>query len=238
MGGRAWITECIPLGGYQNGVRVMFTRITVSVGSLLTAILALTGVATLRGAAASADPNQDDGFLALLNQSGVGALSGVPSLIATAHEICRRLDAGVSADALMDSLLANANNVTPGADPARLARTEARFLAVSVEAYCPNHQGRLAFATPAGWTKPGHRVALVSLIKETNPADPLPPSPGQDAQNLIPPQAVAPPPPKKMAPPVAGSPPGGGGGGGGNGGGTGGISPMPPMEPGIITLAP
>jgi hypothetical protein len=216
----------------------MFTRIIVSVGSLLTATSVLTGAAILRSGPASADPNQDDRFLALLSQNDVPALSGVPSLIATAHQICRNLDAGMSADALVDALVDNANNVTPGADRARLARTEARFLNAAVEAYCPNHQGRAAVTMPAGWSEPRHRVVLASLIKETNPADPLPPAPGADAQNLTPPQAVAPPPPRKQAPPVVGPPPGGGGGGGGSGGGTGGVAPIPPLEPGIIALAP
>jgi Protein of unknown function (DUF732) len=216
----------------------MFTRIIVSVGSLLTATSVLTGAAILRSGPASADPNQDDRFLALLSQNDVPALSGVPSLIATAHQICSNLDAGMSADALVDALVDNANNVTPGADRARLARTEARFLNAAVEAYCPNNHGRAAVNVPAGWNEPRHRVVLASLIKETNPADPLPPAPGADAQNLTPPQAVAPPPPKKQAPPVVGPPPGGGGGGGGSGGGTGGIAPIPPMEPGIIALAP
>ena len=216
----------------------MSTRITASVGYLFAAILVLTGAAVLRGGTASADPNQDDRFLALLSENGVSALSGVPSLIATAHQICGNLDAGMSADALVDALVDNANNVTPGADRARLERTEARFLAAAVEAYCPNNRGRAAVTIPAGWNKPGHRVLLASLIKETNPADPLPPAPGPEAQNLTPPQAAAPTPPRKVAPPVVGPPPGGGGGGGGNGGGSGGVAPIPPMEPGIIALAP
>lgn len=213
----------------------MFTRITVAVGSLFAAILLLCGAAILRGGAASADPKQDEGFLELLSQNGVSALSGVPSLIATAHQICSSLDAGMSPDALVDELVNNANAVTPGADPARLARTEARFLAAAVQAYCPKYQGRVA---PAGWDKPRHRVVPASLFKETNPADPIPPSPGPEAQNLKPPQAVAPPPAAKVAPPVVGPPPGRGGGGGGNGGGSAGVAPTPPMEPGIIALAP
>ncbi|MDT5139061.1 MAG: hypothetical protein QOD58_3323 [Mycobacterium sp.] len=216
----------------------MFARITVSVGTLLFATLALTGAAILRSGAASADPSQDDRFLALLSQNDVPALSGVPSLIATAHQICRNLDAGMPADALVDALVDNANNVTPGADRARLARTEARFLVAAVEAYCPNNRGRAAVTTPAGWNTPRHRVVLASLIKETNPADPLPPAPGPQAENLTPPQAAAPSTPRKVAPPVVGPPPGGGGGGGGTGGGTGGVAPLPPMEPGIIALAP
>jgi hypothetical protein len=215
----------------------MFTSITTRAGSPVTAIVVLTGAAILRGGAASADSNQDDQFLALLSQQGVPAVSGAPSLIATAHQICRKLDAGMSADALVDALVNNANSVTPGADPGRLARTEARFLTAAVEAYCPNDQGKVAFTNPAGWNEPRHRVMLASLIEGAMPANPTPPQ-GPEAQKLKRPQAVAPPPPKKVAPPVVGPPPGSGGGGGGNGGGTGGVAPTPPMGPGIIALGP
>jgi len=217
----------------------MFTRITVAAGSLLTTVSLLNAGAIVLAGAASADPSQDDQFLALLDQKGVSALSGVPALIATAHQICGGLASGISADALVDALVDTANNVTPGADPARLLRTESRFLDAAVEAYCPGNRGREAFTNPAGWSRPKHVVVLTSsLIKAANPEIPTPPGPGAEAQNLTPPSAVAPPPPRKTAPPVVGPPPGGGGGGGGAGGGTGGVSPIPPVEPGIIALAP
>lgn len=215
----------------------MSSRITTSAGYLSTALAALTSVAILGGGAASADPSQDEHFLALLSQKDVSALSGVPSLIATAHQICGNLDAGMSANALVDALVDNANNVTPGADRNRLVRSEGRFLAAAVEAYCPHNLGKVA-AIPVNWTAPQHRVVLATVIKVTNPENPGPPTPGPQAQNLTPPQAVAPPPPTKAAPPVVGPPPGGGGGGGGTGGGTGGAGPLPPLEPGIIALAP
>ncbi|GLD35467.1 DUF732 domain-containing protein [Mycobacterium kiyosense] len=215
----------------------MSTHITVSARSVLTAAVALTGAAILGGGAASADPNQDDQFLGLLSQKGVAALSGVPSLIATAHQICRNLDDGMSAGALVDALVDNANNVTPGADRDRLARTQARFFAAAVEAYCPNHLAQAA-AIPARWNGPRHRVLLASLIKVSNPENPTQPAPGPDVQSVIPPQAPAPAPPRTLAPTVTGPPPGAGGGGGVIGGGGGGVGPPPPMEPGIIALAP
>lgn len=215
----------------------MFIRITSSVGSLFTSIAALAGAAILGCGAASADPNQDDQFLALLSQKGVSALSGVPSLIETAHKICSRLDAGMSADAVVDALIDNANNVTPGADQGRLARSQARFLAAAVEVYCPNNQGSLAFASPAGWHSPTHRVVFASFIQGINPPNPPPPAPAVDIQTQIPPQSVAPPPTRKTAPPVAGPLPGGGGGGG-TGDGPNGSIPKPPSGPGIIALVP
>ena len=64
----------------------MFTEIITHAGSLVTAIVVLTGGAILRGGAAAADPNQDDQFLALLSQEGIPAVSGVPALVKTGHE--------------------------------------------------------------------------------------------------------------------------------------------------------
>src|SRR6185312_2392599 len=90
---------------------------------------------------------QDDQFLALLDQKGIPALSGVPSLIDTAHKVCRKLDAGMSADGLVDLLVNDAYGIDP---PERqyasggLARTEARFITAAVEAYCPRNQGKTA----------------------------------------------------------------------------------------------
>ncbi|MDP7702674.1 MULTISPECIES: DUF732 domain-containing protein [unclassified Mycobacterium] len=217
----------------------MSTRITLAAGSLLAGVSLLYGAAAVNAAASWADTAQDDQFLALLDQKGVSAISGVPALIATAHQICGGLASGMSADALLDALVDTANTVTPGADPARLVRTESRFLDAAVEAYCPNNRGRVVFTNPAAWSQSKHVVVLASsLIKGANPEIPAPPGPGVEAQNLTPPAVVAPPQPRKPAPPVVGPPPGGGGGGGGTGGGTGGVSPMPPLEPGIITLAP
>ena len=101
----------------------MFTGITTHAGSLVTAIVVLTGAAILRGGAAAADPNQDDQFLALLNQEDIPALEGVPSLIATAHKVCRKLDGGMPVDSLVDAMVNNAYNTDPSPHlypPARL----------------------------------------------------------------------------------------------------------------------
>lgn len=123
----------------------MLTGTTGHVGALVTALAVLTGAAILRGGAAAADPNQDDQFLALLDQKGIPALSGVPSLIDTAHKVCRKLDAGMSADGLVDLLVRDAYGIDPPERdyaPGRLARTEARFITASVEAYCPWNQSK------------------------------------------------------------------------------------------------
>ena len=106
----------------MNGKADQTPGITTSVGSLVTAIVVLTGAAILRGGAASADPNQDDQFLALLSQEGIPAILGVPDLIKTAHKVCGELDGGVPAETVITELVNNANNITPGADPGRLRR--------------------------------------------------------------------------------------------------------------------
>jgi hypothetical protein len=212
----------------------MSIRFTTHASSLVAAILALTGAAILRGGAASADPNQDDQFLALLSQQGVPAVSGIPDLIKTAHDVCGELNSGVPTETVVGEFEDFAQTVTPGSDPGRVHRSAIRFVRASAGAYCPNHQ--VGFTNRNGSRQ---RVKLTSFIEGadlTNPVPPLPQVPG--VLRLKPPQAVAPAPPRK-APPVVGPPPGGGGGGGGNGGGTGGLAPTPPpMQPGIIALAP
>jgi hypothetical protein len=203
----------------------MFTGITTHAGFLRTAIVVLTGATILRGGAASADPNQDDQFLALLSQQGIPAVSGIPDLIKTAHEVCGELNSGVPTGTVVHQWEDFANTVTPGANPGRLHRTAIRFVRASAGAYCPNHQV-------------GHRGGYRLILAAANVANPVPPLPQvPDAQLIVPPKAPAPT-PLKTAPPVVGPPPGAGGGGGGNGGGTGGVAPTPPMEPGIVTLAP
>jgi Protein of unknown function (DUF732) len=131
----------------------MFTGTTTHVGSLVTAIVVLTGAAILRGGTAAADSNQDDQFLALLNQEGIPAESGVPSLIDTAHKICRALDAGTPVDAVVDRMMNNSYGIDQldrvnGALRGRIARTEARFIIAAVGAYCPYDQGKIASINP------------------------------------------------------------------------------------------
>jgi hypothetical protein len=214
----------------------MSTGIHTRAGYPVTAFVVLTGAAILGGGAASADSNQDDQFLALLSQQGIPAISGVPDL-------CGELNSGVPTSTVVAEFEDYANGVTPGRDPGRVHRSAIRFVTASAGAYCPNHQ--------VGFTnrnKSSHRVQLASFIEGvTNPVPPLPAVP--DAQTLNPPPAAAPAAPKtapapqkapvpQKAPPVVGPPPGSGGGEGGNGGGDGGGAPTPPLEPGMITLAP
>jgi|SRR5580693_407159 uncharacterized membrane protein YgcG len=142
-----------------------FTGMTTHAGTLVTAIALLTGAAILRGGAAVADSNQDEQFLALLDREGIPAVSGVPSLIYTAHKVCRKLDAGMRADDLVDAMVNDAYGIDPPERlyaSGRLARTEARFITAAVEAYCPDDQSKIAsiMANPAaGWNEPTQRAA-------------------------------------------------------------------------------
>ena len=142
-----------------------FTGITSHAGALVTAIVLLTGAAILRGGAAVADSNQDEQFLALLDKEGIPALNGVPSLIYAAHKVCRKLDAGMLADDLVEAMVNDAYGVDPPERlyaPGRLARTEARFITAAVGAYCPYDQSKIASImanSAAGWNEPTQRVA-------------------------------------------------------------------------------
>ena len=143
----------------------MFTGITGHSGALITAIVVLTGAAILRGGAAAADPNQDDQFLALLDKQDISALKNAPSLIATAHRVCLKLDGGMPMDNLVDLMINNAYNQDPIArlyPRARVTSTITRFITAAVEAYCPYDQSKIAssMANPApGPNEPTHRVA-------------------------------------------------------------------------------
>lgn len=116
-------------------------------GALLSAAAALTSAGILPSGAAVADSNQDDRFLALLEQHEIPALGNVPRLIAQAHSDCRQLDGGISAG----DLVVQKRNHAYAVDPAereypvdRLDRTMARFITSAVEAYCPYNESRIA----------------------------------------------------------------------------------------------
>jgi len=165
----------------------MFTGITTHTGSLVTAIVVLTGAAILRGGAAAADPNQDDQFLALLDKEGIPALSGLPSVIATAHDVCRALDAGMSVDAVVKALVNFASSNDPTQDLGRYERTETRFVHAAVGAYCPYDQGKIAsiMANPVpGSNEPTHRVAAYTHDAVNSGSGLREPPPALDMINL------------------------------------------------------
>ncbi|OBG30619.1 DUF732 domain-containing protein [Mycobacterium sp. E3198] len=181
-------------------------------GAVITAIAFFTGVAILRGGAAAADSNEDDRFLALLDQEGIPAVQGVPNLIDTAHDVCRTLDAGMPAAGLVDAMVNNAFGIDPAEReyaPGRLARTEARFITAAVGAYCPHNQGKIASirANRTGWNGPARRIVVVPSGEITDPDPPQIPTPPPAAQIQAPRQPVAAPPPPKRPPPPAQKPP-------------------------------
>jgi uncharacterized membrane protein YgcG len=143
----------------------MFTGIASHAGALVTAIVVLTGVAIVRVGAAAADSNQDEQFLALLEKEDIPAQRNVPTLVTTAHAVCRKLDGGVPVGDVVDEMRNYAFSVNPIArllDQDRVTRTMNRFITAAVEAYCPFDQSKIAsiMANPApGSNETMHRPA-------------------------------------------------------------------------------
>lgn len=122
----------------------MVTGIVGRIGVLVSPATAVT-VAIVCAGAVGADPSQDEHFLHLLEEKQIPAVDNVPGLISRAHEICGRLDDGDSFEAIRDEEtgIMSGGNLAPGVNPARVDTTAYRFIATSVEAYCPDHQGQL-----------------------------------------------------------------------------------------------
>jgi uncharacterized membrane protein YgcG len=131
------------------------------------AFAALIGAAIVCGSPAAADPNQDDQFLAALDKQGIPALANVPSLVATAHKVCRKLDGGTPVGQVVEEMTDNAYRNGPDVSQYprdRLTRTFTRFVVAAVDVYCPYDHGTrglsladpmTAFRTQAeqrGWT--------------------------------------------------------------------------------------
>lgn len=136
----------------------MFTGTSGRASALVAAVVVLTAVVLLPHGAAAADPNPDDQFVALLDQKGIPALENVPSLIAAAHRICHQLDGGMPVDAVVDDMRERAFKVnSPGGQypPDRVARTIARFISASVEAYCPSNQPKITSLQSMAYPVPG-----------------------------------------------------------------------------------
>jgi hypothetical protein len=208
----------------------MFTSIANRAGVLLTAMLVLTGGAVARGVPASADPNQDEQFRALLETADIPSQANMTSLIATARKVCRKLDDGMPVDALVDTTRNNAYNLDPSlrlASARRLTSTMTRFITGAVEAYCPGNQPKLAagMASPAAYTasdgidmpavgqeptgggvvRPPVLVSLIGPVPAgeitPNPQIPPPPPPTAQIKTPQPPWSIATPHQPKQAPP-------------------------------------
>lgn len=198
----------------------MLTRITRRAGTLVTAIAVLTGGATLFGSPATADPNQDDQFIALLDEEQISALENVPTLIVVAHSVCRALDRGVPVDEIVDALRNNMYQMTPNTrlQPRRVTTTVTRFVDVSVRSYCPYDQAKIASPmasrTP-GSNQPPHRPAIFTRNAVNSAASDVISIPARwqeptasligavpsgDVTPTNPPQVPAPPPPIAQIP--------------------------------------
>jgi hypothetical protein len=113
--------------------------------ALVGASVMLTAAIICAGAAGADPSQQQDQFVALLEQEQIPPLDNVPALVARAHEICGELDGGASVQTVVQEEV----NTEYGADPslrlvqARVRRTAVRFIIASVDVYCPSHQGEL-----------------------------------------------------------------------------------------------
>jgi Protein of unknown function (DUF732) len=128
----------------------MFTGISSHGGALIAAIVVLTGAAILAGGAATADPDQDQKFLTLLNDEDIPPVDEATSLIDTAHKACAKLDGGMPVGDLVELVRNNGFAMNPLArlyPQARVTRTIDRFISAAVQAYCPYDEGKIASIT-------------------------------------------------------------------------------------------
>jgi hypothetical protein len=114
--------------------------ITSLADALISASMVLTAAIICAGAA-SADPSQQDQFVALLEQDQVPVMDNLPALVARAHQICRELNGGASVATVVNEEMNGIFEENPAyrQEFARVKRTSVRFIAVSAEVYCPSH---------------------------------------------------------------------------------------------------
>jgi Protein of unknown function (DUF732) len=77
------------------------TGITSLADALVSASVVLTAAVICAGAA-SADPSQQDQFVALLEQDQIPLIDNLPALVARAHQICGELDGGASVETVVN----------------------------------------------------------------------------------------------------------------------------------------
>jgi hypothetical protein len=91
--------------------------------------------------AASADPSQQDQFVALLEQDQIPLIDNLPALVARAHQICGELDGGTPVETVVNEEMNGMFEENPAYHQVsdRVRRTAVRFIAVSADVYCPSH---------------------------------------------------------------------------------------------------
>lgn len=113
--------------------------------ALVSASVMLTAAIICAGPAGADPSQQQDQFVALLEQQQIPPIDNVPALVGRAHEICGELDGGASVQTVVNEEV----NTVYGTDPSlrllqgRVRRTAVRFVTASVDVYCPSHQGEL-----------------------------------------------------------------------------------------------
>jgi hypothetical protein len=128
----------------------LVTAVRTGIASLADALVGASVVLTaaiIFAGVAGADPNQQDQFLALLEQEQIpptndGEVSGV---VARAHYICGQLNGGTPVNTLVDEEMNRGYAENPRLHllSDRVRRTVIRFMTASVTVYCPRHQGEL-----------------------------------------------------------------------------------------------
>ncbi|WP_409426293.1 DUF732 domain-containing protein [Mycobacterium sp. SMC-11] len=206
---------------------------TLTYRGVTMAAAAVIAAGTLPYGAAAADPNQDDQFLAVLQEKQIPAMENVSTVVAAGHTVCRKLDDGIPARTVLDGLNNDAYGMNPDLreQSDRLSATMSRFIAAAVEVYCPGDQGKIAsLAAGRTWQsngpahlflvakyRPGtdiHGAVLgspVGTIATGDASQPKPPKipPPQAPKAKIPrpPGAVTKPPPRQQTPPPPQQPP-------------------------------
>ena len=124
----------------HRAIRTVRTGITSLADALVSASVVLTAAIICAGAA-SADPSQQDQFVALLEQDQIPLIDNLPALVARAHQICGELDGGASVETVVTEEMNGMFEENPAYHQVsdRVRRTAVRFIAVSADVYCPSH---------------------------------------------------------------------------------------------------
>ena len=140
----------------------MRTGIPSLADPLVSAAVVLTAAIICAGGA-SADPSQEDQFVALLEQDQIPPMDNLPALVARAHQICRELNGGASVYTVVNEEMNGIFDENPAyrQESARVHRTAIRFIAVSAEVYCPSHLTDPYVSDDVGFSTIGDPVAGV-----------------------------------------------------------------------------
>ncbi|WP_197283744.1 DUF732 domain-containing protein [Mycobacterium sp. Marseille-P9652] len=144
----------------------MRTGIATLAGALASASTVLTAAVICAGAA-GADPGPtqhelQDFFVTQLAAAQIPAVDNVPALVARAHQICAELDHGATVYDVVDEEMNGMFEHNPEYRQAsgRVHRTAVRFIAVSIQVYCPSHMTDPYVTNDYGFSTPGPRAGV------------------------------------------------------------------------------